>query len=80
MIVINAIDKNEKVVTHIHLLFDSVNDIRSSFVDFKCSFIHRDGNTVAQMIARWDTDNALEKIRTELFLLDHQALVDLALS
>ena len=78
--VLNAISKKEAGSTYFHTLLDHTLALISCFPSFKCSFVRRHGNTVAHMIARQDTGNAMEKICMAPFPLTLQTLVDLDLS
>lgn len=75
--VIKAISRQDRGYAHIHLLFDQLIRSAFNFNAFSCSFVRRHGNTVAHMVARWDTGFANEKICIEPFPLSLLTLVDL---
>ncbi|CAO2822581.1 unnamed protein product [Amaranthus hypochondriacus] len=65
--VINAITRREQGSSHVNLFFDQIFELSLCFTSFMCSFVRRQGNTAAHMIARWDTGNAHEKICMDPF-------------
>lgn len=65
--VVRAIENREAGLSHIHLVFDDIFRLSSSFDDFGCSFVRRNGNSLAHHVARWETGNASEKICMEPF-------------
>ena len=73
--IINTIRKKESGLAPIYLLYDCLNDLSAGFLGFSCSFLKISGNTVAHMIAKWDTGVAHEKIFMEPFPLGLRALV-----
>lgn len=79
MTVLNLINKMEDGLTYLHAVLDAILELRCCFSDFNCSFVRRHGNTVAHMVARWDTGNAMEKICMAPFPPSLQTLVDLDL-
>ncbi|CAO2821249.1 unnamed protein product [Amaranthus hypochondriacus] len=60
--VIVALKKKNRGLAPVHLIFDSCLDVLSSFDFTTFSFVRRVGNTVAHMVARWDTDLNIEKV------------------
>lgn len=77
--VINTINRKDCRLAPIFALYDSVHALSSCFVNFTCSAVRRSGNTVAHMIARWDTGIAHDKICMEPFPSSLRALEDLDL-
>lgn len=77
--VLHAIQCKELGSTYFSALIDRILDLSSRFINFKCSFVRRHRNTVAHMIARWDTDDAGEKICMNPFSPSLQTLVVLDL-
>ena len=65
--VMNAIAKKERGTAPIHALYDYVFNMSLDFDNFTYSFVRRRGNTVAHMIARWDTGSTQEKICMDPF-------------
>ena len=60
--VISAIDGNVEGSSPIHLIYDHILSWCCAFSGFCCSFVRRNGNTVAHSMARWDTGLANEMI------------------
>ncbi|CAO2838716.1 unnamed protein product [Amaranthus hypochondriacus] len=77
LMVINAIMSEDNGATPFHLLVDHMHLLCNNLNNVLCSFVRRNGNTVAHMIARWDTGNAREKICMEPFPPSLQCLADL---
>ncbi|CAO2828108.1 unnamed protein product [Amaranthus hypochondriacus] len=77
--VINTIARKDSGLAPIFSMYDSVHVLSSFFGTFSCSAIRRSGNTVAHMVARWDTGIAHEKICMEPFPTSLRALADLDL-
>lgn len=77
--VINTIKRKESGLPLIYSLYESLHVLSSYFVSFSFNDVRRSGNTVAHMVARWDTVISHEKICIEPFPSSLRALVDLDL-
>ncbi|CAO2813444.1 unnamed protein product [Amaranthus hypochondriacus] len=60
--VISAIIRREAGRAPIYLIYESLFSLIDTFDDVHVSFVRRGGNTVAHMVARWETDFAREKV------------------
>ncbi|CAO2813733.1 unnamed protein product [Amaranthus hypochondriacus] len=60
--VINAIQKQEHGLSPLHLVYDSCFDVLDFFDLVVLSHVRRVGNTVAHMVARWNTEFNTEKV------------------
>lgn len=67
MYVMSAIENSLEGLSPIHLIYDHIVVLCSSFNGFGCSFVKRNGNTLAHLVARWDTDLASEKLFMDPF-------------
>ena len=63
----------------LHLFYDSIFALSTCFLNFSCSFVRRNGNSVAHLIARWDTILVNEKIYMDPFPQGLQTLAELDL-
>ncbi|CAO2837557.1 unnamed protein product [Amaranthus hypochondriacus] len=77
--VINTIKRRDRGLAPIYALYDTLYALSLAFVNFDCSAVRRNGNTIAHMVARWDTGVANEKICMEPFPSSLRALADLDL-
>lgn len=75
--VVNSINNKESGLSPIYALYDYLHVLSSRFSSFSCSVVRRSDNTVAHLIARWDTGIAHEKICMEPFPPGLVALADL---
>ncbi|CAO2816134.1 unnamed protein product [Amaranthus hypochondriacus] len=73
--VIEYINKGAASCSPLFLLLDRVLQLSQSFLGFKCSSIRRSGNTVAHMVARWNSHTGGDNIYMHPF---PQSLVTLA--
>ena len=67
MNVIHAISGQSDGLTLLHLIYENIYVFSTLFTRFMCSHVKRDGNTVAYLIARWDTGLHHEKVYMDLF-------------
>ena len=67
MNVVSAIVSNVEGSFPIHHFYDCIADFSSCLLGFRCSFVRRFGNTLAHLVARWDTGLTKEKICTDPF-------------
>ena len=79
MSVVKAIDQRDDGYAPIDILCDSIFLLCSTYTIFGGSFVRRGGNTLAHLIARWDTGLANEKICTDSFLQGIQTFAELDL-
>ncbi|CAO2822409.1 unnamed protein product [Amaranthus hypochondriacus] len=79
MNVISAIENNVDGLSPIHLFYDHIVALCSSLSGFGCSHIKRAGNTLAHLVARWDTGLAYEKVCMDPFPQGLQTLAELDL-
>ncbi|CAO2816818.1 unnamed protein product [Amaranthus hypochondriacus] len=78
--VISAISNRIAGRAPIHLIYDSIISMLDSFADVKFSFVRRGGNTVAHMVARWETEYGREKVCMAPFPVCLRTLIELDLS
>lgn len=60
--VLSAISSKDNRLAPIHLVYACIFYLLSYLDGFQCSFVRRCGNTLAHMVARWDTGASHEKI------------------
>ena len=65
--VVSAIYNGLEGSSPLHLYYDSIFASSTGFSNFCCSFARRSGNSLAHLVARWDTGLANEKICMKLF-------------
>lgn len=53
--VVKAIELRIEDASPIHLFYECILSSSSSFLGFGCSIVHRNGNSVAHTVARWDS-------------------------
>lgn len=74
MNVIHAILIQSDGLTPLHLIYENVYVVSSFFTGFMCSHVKRGGNTVAHLVARWDTAPNHEKVCMSPFTQSVQTL------
>lgn len=67
LLFISVTHSREDGRAHIHLFYDTIFALCSNVRGFNCSFVKRDGNSLAHLVARWDTGVADENIYMGLF-------------
>ena len=65
--VVSVIVSNVEGSSPIHHFYDCIADFSSCLLGFWCSFVRRNGNTLAHLLAKWKTRLANEKINTDPF-------------
>ncbi|CAO2828302.1 unnamed protein product [Amaranthus hypochondriacus] len=75
--VISAINHEVEGRAPIHLFYDCILELCSNVRGFVCSFVRRNGNSLAHLVDRWDTGLADEKICMEPFPQGLQTLANL---
>ncbi|XP_057539176.1 uncharacterized protein LOC130817471 [Amaranthus tricolor] len=65
--VVRAIENRVEGFSPIHLIYDDIFYLCTSFLDFGCSFVSRNDNTLAHLVAKWDSGAANEKICMDSF-------------
>lgn len=77
--VVRAIDQRLDGMSPIHLIYEKLFSYLYRFDGFCCTFVSRNGNSLAHSIAIWDTGLAQEKVFTEPFSQELLALAVLDL-
>ncbi|XP_021836918.2 uncharacterized protein [Spinacia oleracea] len=77
--VAKAVDANTKGLSPLFLIYDDIGDIGKQFSAFIISHIRRAGNTVAHLVARWDTRGSTELICMNSFPQSINTLAELDL-
>lgn len=75
--VVRAIENREAGLSPIHLFYDDIFRLYSSFNDFGCSFVSRNRNILAHLVTRWELGNPSEKICMDPFPQSLLALANL---
>lgn len=65
--VIRTIESSVSGCSPIHLLYDRISSLVSSFDAFCVSYVSRKGNSLAHVMARWDPSPSLEKLYMHSF-------------
>lgn len=65
--VISAIHNKASGRSPLFIVYDLLFSLLRSFMDFRASFVNRQGNTAAHMVARWETTFDSESVYASFF-------------